>query len=121
MLNTKTILIVEDNAYVALDLASAVERHRGTVAGPVATASDALVILESTPVHAAIVDADVSDIASLASRLDQAKVPLVFQAGAQIPPAVKPWLDPSTVMYRPVDPAMLVSMLAIAIGRADQG
>ncbi|MEO7814049.1 MAG: hypothetical protein ABIR87_01240 [Sphingomicrobium sp.] len=119
MLNLKTILIVEENAYVALDLVSAVEGNRGTVVGPVATAVEALEIVDSKEIHAAIVDADVSNIASLASRLGQGKVPLVFQAGAQIPAAVRPWVDPTTILYRPVDPAMMVSMLAIAIDRTD--
>lgn len=42
MLTGKSVLIVEDSAYLALDLSAAVERLHGRVLGPVGTATDAL-------------------------------------------------------------------------------
>ena len=120
MLKFKTILIVEDNAYAALDLAAAVEERGGTVAGPVSTADDALAIVARMPVCAAIVDADVANIAMLAQVLDKAGVPLVVQAGSRIKPGIAQRVDPAGVLYRPVDPDMVVSMLSIAIGKAGQ-
>lgn len=121
MLQSRTILIVEDNAYAALDLAAAVEEHGGIVAGPVATSDAALAIVAASPACAAILDADVANIAMVAHMLEVAGVPLVVQAGSRLKPGIAQRVDPGAVLYRPVDPNMVVSILSIAIGQAEQG
>ena len=115
MFTSKTILIVEENAYSALDLASAVEDQNGTVAGPFATTDDALAMISCSPFCAAIVDADVPGIARLVDRLEQRDVPHVMQAASRLTPVCG---THAVTMYRPVDPSMLLSMLSIAIERA---
>ena len=121
MLRSRTILIVEDNAYAALDLAAAVEEYGGIVAGPVATTDEALAIVAVSPVSAAIVDADVANIAMVAQMLEVSGVPLVVQAGSRLKPGIAQRVDQAAILYRPVDPRMVVSMLSIAIGKAEQG
>ena len=115
MFTSKIILIVEENAYCALDLASAVEFHHGVVAGPVATVEDALAMAATSPFSAAIVDADVPGIARLVDRLEQRDVPCVLQAASRSTPACG---KHAVMMYRPIDATMLLSMLSVAIERA---
>ena len=61
MLGSKTVLIVDENGYAALDLSEAIVESDGRVAGPAATLSETLTIL-----HAC---AAPSSIASLPMRL----------------------------------------------------
>ena len=53
-----SILIVDGNAYNGFGLSLAIEENDGCVAGPVATAADARIILDSRPIAGAIVDCD---------------------------------------------------------------
>ena len=80
MFAEKLVLIVEDDAYIALDLAGAVEDAHGQVAGPVACVRDALDVLETTHVDAAILDAQLCDrdVTPLAMLLKQRGVPFVI-------------------------------------------
>jgi DNA-binding NarL/FixJ family response regulator len=52
------ILIVEDQAIIALDLESAVEESNGQVIGPASTVREALKLLHTNRVDAAILDAN---------------------------------------------------------------
>jgi hypothetical protein len=56
MLNSMTILIFDGSGYSSLDLSEAIEESDGRVAGPVATLSETVTILESIDVGGAIVD-----------------------------------------------------------------
>ena len=55
------ILIVEDQAIIALDLESAVEEANGQVIGPASTVREALKLLHANEVDAAILDANLPD------------------------------------------------------------
>lgn len=46
MLTDKPVLIVQDNIYLALDLAAVVEQLDGRVVGPAATIAEALALLK---------------------------------------------------------------------------
>jgi len=87
MLNGLTILIVEDEALVALALAEAVEDLEGRAVGPVATVTEALALLEHEQVAAAILDANLRDrdVTPLAMQLIEASVPFVVHAGTGLP------------------------------------
>ena len=115
MFASKTILILEENAYSALDIASAIEERDGTIAGPVASTADALALIDETPFSGAIIDADVSGVSQLVDRLEEKKVPLILQAASRLTPACG---KTAVMLYRPIDMTMLVSMLAIAIDSA---
>lgn len=118
ILTSKSILIVDDNAYVATDLAATVEIMGGTVVGPVASVDDALAKLASTPVDAAILDADVAGAAALAARLTHQRVPFVVQAGTAIGVSLRGLCDKKAVLFRPVDASLVVSLLTVEMAKA---
>ena len=62
MLKGKAVLVVEDNVFLALDLASVIEDLEGRVVGPVATAAEALNLLRTEEVTAAVIDCDLVDV-----------------------------------------------------------
>ncbi len=120
MFHTKTILIVDGNAYAALDLAAAIEAQRGRVAGPVASRIDALATLANGPVHAAVIDADLPEARQLVHALADAHLPYVLHAAGPIPPALAATAQGGAALFRPVDPAIVMTMIAIAIGKGEQ-
>lgn len=61
MFSGAEILIIEDNLYVSLDIASAIEELDGQVFGPVDTVADALEMIECGSVAAAVVDCELRD------------------------------------------------------------
>jgi DNA-binding NarL/FixJ family response regulator len=61
MLNQVSVLIVEDEPFIALDLAAAVEEARGKVIGPAGSVREALMLIEQHLVQAAILDVNLSD------------------------------------------------------------
>jgi DNA-binding response OmpR family regulator len=56
LLNRQVIFIAEDEPYIALDLALAVEDADGLVVGPAASVEEALALLAAGPVDRAILD-----------------------------------------------------------------
>ena len=82
MLNGVNILVVEDEALIALDLSLALEDEGAVVAGPFATVDTALPCCDRS-VDAAVLDVDLCGIQSfpIADRLRQAGIPFVFHTG----------------------------------------
>lgn len=120
MLGSKTILIVDNNAYGALDLSSAVEEGGGRVAGPVATLADALEILHSEDVAAAIVDCDASDgdASRIVALLVEQSLPLVIQTTGGSSAPFDRLNGHATVLMKPVDTELVLDTLLIEIGKA---
>ena len=81
------ILIVEDEAIIALNLAYAVEDVDGEVVGPVASVAEALALLEATPVNGAVLDANLFDgvVTPLVLHLLDLGVPFVIHTGTGLP------------------------------------
>lgn len=86
MLNGLPILIVEEEHLIALDLAMAIEDLEGCPVGPVATAAEALVLLDSEAVAAAILDANPlgRDLTPLIMTLVAKSVPFVIHTDTGI-------------------------------------
>ena len=61
MLNQVSVLIVEDEPFIALDLATAVEEARGKVIGPAGSVREARILIEQHLVQAAVLDVNLSD------------------------------------------------------------
>lgn len=118
MFISKSILIIDDNAYVALDLADTVEIKGGNVVGPVATFDEAMAHLATIPVDAAILDADVPGAAAIAARLAAEQIPFVVQAGNAVGAGLRGLCDKATILVRPVDPTLVISLLSIEIDKA---
>ena len=87
MLNGLPILIVEDEAFIAMDLAEAIEHVEGQPVGPVTTVAEALELLKTETVEAAILDANLidRDVTPLALALIERGVPFVIHTGTGVP------------------------------------
>lgn len=82
-LNGKRILVVEDEALVALDVASALEAHGAVVLGPFAGLVGAMRMTDEAAIDAAVLDVDLGreSVFPLADRLHEGGVPFVFHTG----------------------------------------
>src|SRR5215216_1100774 len=120
MFSDAPILIVEDNLYLALDLSSAVEEMAGRVVGPAATVEEALTLLETHPVAAAILDCHFGerDAAPLARELAERRVPFVFHAAIPPPPVIRELHPDVPVLMKPVQPSAILTCLLDEIRKA---
>ena len=81
----KRVLVVEDEAMLAMDLGFALEDEGAEVVGPSGTVSEALTLLDAelAEIDAAILDVDLHglDVFPVARRLHEAGVPFLFHTG----------------------------------------
>ncbi len=86
------VIVVEDEYYLADDIARALGALGARIMGPVAAAAEAFAILDAPePVHLAVLDINLQDgkVFSLADALAERGVPFVFATGydaRQLPP-----------------------------------
>jgi CheY-like chemotaxis protein len=113
MLDQKSILIVEDNVFLALDLAMAVEDLGGCVVGPVARVDDAMALLQSHQVAGAVLDTQLEDrdITPMVVSLIEQGVPLVIHTGSGLPPALALTHPDLPVLMKPLKPAIVLELL----------
>ena len=117
MLTGALVLVAEDQIFIAMDLALAVEDAGGEVAGPVASVENALALIETRPITAAILDFNLTDgdITPVATLLLDANIPLIIQSGVGIPPELAMRFPDIVVFIKPYVAADLVSKLAVLI------
>src|ERR1043166_6289783 len=103
MLGSTTILIVDGNAYDGLGLSLAIEESDGCVAGPVATAADVRIILDSQLIAGAIVDCDIdgSEAADVLMLLAGEGIPTVVQTVWPPPSALQSLNGKTMVLIKP--------------------
>ncbi|HKE96576.1 MAG TPA: hypothetical protein VKB34_19865 [Povalibacter sp.] len=83
-LRDRTVLLVEDDYVVAMDLYQELERSGAIVIGPVGSVEDALATLENTPeLDAAVLDIRLrdDDVYAVADVLTRRNIPFVFATG----------------------------------------
>jgi DNA-binding response OmpR family regulator len=108
-LNGATVLLAEDDRFVASELAARLNEAGAKVAGPVATVSQALDTLDSADIDVAVIDymLEDSNSAPLQAALDSKRVPFVVLTGY---PRVLVRRDArQTVLSKPVTPDELCS------------
>ena len=115
----KRVLVLEDEYYLAHDLADALAQCAATVVGPLAEIADAERMLEQRAFDCAVLDMNLhGEMAfTLAARLKKEGVPFVIATGysrASIPAD----LADVPQVEKPVDPARVISLLGNAV--ADQ-
>jgi CheY-like chemotaxis protein len=113
MFDEKSVLIVEDNAFLALDLSEAIEELDGRVVGPTNHVAHALELLDSQKVAAAIVDGHLTDLnlVMLTCRLTQLGVPFVLQSENDLPQTIG-FLHPEVpVLRKPIHPRAVLTCL----------
>lgn len=106
----KTILIVEDNPFIALDLQDIFEDAGFKVLGPVATVEAAMAYLRNAEIDVAMLDYNLGRETSLplADALDDEDVPFAFLSG-QIDKVIKQGLPKSrTIVPKPFDAQNLI-------------
>lgn len=121
MFHTKTILIVDDPVTPTMSLAAAIEGQRGTVVGPVTTRQQALASLAVQHCHVAVIDADLPEAVELIHVFTEAHLPYVLHASGPICQEVSRTSQGGAALFRPVDPEIVITMIAIAIERGEGG
>ncbi|MET0375298.1 MAG: response regulator [Rhizorhabdus sp.] len=118
-----SILIVEDEAVIALGLAFAAEDAGAEVVGPFDSIADALALLANTCVDAAILDVNLRDrdITPVALALIERAVPFVVQTGTGLPVELAEACRHIPVMNKPASPDAVVSRLLEAIREVAAG
>lgn len=112
-LSGRFILIVEDEPLVALDVRSAVTEAGATVASA-ANCKDALRLVDSHGLSAAIVDIDLGhgeDCSEVCERLLERNIPFVFFTGEVRPDILRRWPD-APVLTKLADKARIIQVVA---------
>ena len=114
------MLVAEDEPFIALDVALAVEDAGGTVAGPAATVKEALALIASRQIVAAILDVNLADgdISPVAEALIDAGIPIILQTGIGLPPELAARFPDLVVHIKPCLAALLVDELEMLIADA---
>lgn len=120
------ILIAEDEPFVALDLAIAVENAGGEAVGPAGSVREALALLASRQVAAAILDVNLSDgdAFPVVEVLIERGIPVIIQTGLAAPAELRARYPDITVLAKPVKSELLLARLMTLLGRgagADAG
>ncbi|HMI40340.1 MAG TPA: response regulator [Sphingomicrobium sp.] len=113
MLTDKSILIVEDNVYLALDLSQAVEDMHGQVVGPVGTVAEALDLLKDRPIAGAVLDSQLSDrdVTPVVLVLVAKGVPFVIYTATGLPPGVARLHPDTPLLVQPLHAEAIVTGL----------
>ncbi|WP_459033247.1 response regulator [Roseivivax sp. CAU 1761] len=113
------VLVVEDEPFIALDIAWGVERAGGIVLGPAPTVAEALRLIAETRPDGAIVDADLPDgtIAPVLAVLRPA-IPVIVHTGVGLPEPLRRAHPDLAVYSKPTPPAILARRLAHSVGPA---
>lgn len=119
MLGSRSVLIVEDEAFIAIDLAHVVAELGGRVVGPVASIAAAMRLLDEQLVAAAILDASLldGDSTPVALRLVRENVPFVMHTGTGVPPDVAAVRPDLPVVMKPANPQVVIDLLVAEIHR----
>jgi CheY-like chemotaxis protein len=119
LLELASILIVEDEPFIALELKASVEEAGGRVVGPVGSAEAALGLLEKEIVTAAILDVQLSDgtVTPVVSALIKLGIPMVFQSGVNLPPESRHRYPDAVHYKKPVAAQLLLTKIAELIDR----
>ena len=111
------VLIVEDEPFIAWDLAQAVESAGGIVIGPAATLVQALALIHGNVLEAAILDVNLPDghIGPVLESLRQ-HVAVVIHSGVGLPYEVRERFPHVPVYFKPT-PAEVLTRRLISLRR----
>lgn len=122
MLNRVSVLVAEDEPFIALDLALAVEDSGGEVVGPAASCEEALAFLATGNVGAAILDVNLvdGDSAALVEVLVGLDIPFIVHTAVDIPPALATRFSGLVVQIKPCPAAHLVAQLEVLLAEHER-
>lgn len=107
----RRVLVVEDEALVAMLVEDVLLEAGAEVAGPASTAAEALALLAAALPDAAVVDVNLGDHTSevVTAALSSRGVPFLVTTGYG---SGAPAASPGTILAKPFDPSVLVGRLA---------
>lgn len=120
-LHQKSVLIVEDDYYLAKDLERQLDAEGARIVGPLPTVHEALKLLASGEVvSGAVLDVKLGDglVFPLADELQRRGVPFIFATGYE-PDIIPARHIGSPLLRKPLDPATLVDALLNDVRRGD--
>ena len=122
MLKHISVLVVEDESFIALDLALAVGDAGGKVIGPAAGWAEAVTLLSTGIVDAAIVDVNLvdGDSSALVEALVDLRVPFIIHTAVDLPPPLGTRFSGLVVQIKPCPAADLVARLEGLIARDER-
>ena len=114
-----SILIVEDDAMIALSLAFAAEDVGATVIGPAASTVEALTLMGQGAIDAAILDVNLADrdVTPVAIALIEAGVPFLVHSCTGLPSELAAAFPKLPVVKKPDDPAHVLARLLVELKR----
>jgi DNA-binding response OmpR family regulator len=114
-----TVLVVEDNYYLASEISAALSRHDAIIAGPAANLDHALELLATTRLDCAVLDINLHGefTFELAEELRRCGVPLIFTTGYDETIIPLPLLD-AVRLEKPVNLSELVRAVQTSTARA---
>ena len=117
MLGGARVLVLEDEAIVALDIADEIEAAGGLVVGPYASVAVALAALEGVEVSGAILDVNLvdRDVTPVAIYLSDRGVSIIVHTGIGLPTELRRALPDLPLMLKPTPSRALVEALEAQI------
>jgi DNA-binding response OmpR family regulator len=114
----RNVLIVEDNALIAMEMMDHMESQGWTVVGPAGSLAEGLALAQAAVLDMAVLDVDLAGTPSwpIAHELQKRGIPFVFCTGYEILPP-EGGLTGSPVFRKPVNETELVA----AMNRLMQG
>ena len=115
-----TVLVVEDEFIIALDLSETVKDLGYELEGPFADKKNAFEAIEEELPDCAILDVFTEDgeVYPLADKLAAAGVPIVFHSGHVTPDEVRARYPDAVACAKPCPPDKLIGALQEAVGKA---
>ena len=112
-----TVLVVEDEFIIALDLSETVRDLGFKVEGPFSDKENAFVAIDRDLPDCAILDVKIADgeVYPLADALADAGVPLIFHSGHIPPREIAERYPRAQACAKPCPPGQLISMIGCAI------
>lgn len=120
-LSHRRVLIVEDEPFIAFDLADAIVAAGGEVIGPVATVQEALTVISREAVEAAILDVNLpdGDIGPVLSVLTKRGIGLVVHTGGGLTVELRTRYPDLPVYAKPTPAGILAQKVAASFAAND--
>jgi CheY-like chemotaxis protein len=114
VLNDISILVVEDEPFVALEIAMEIEDAGGSVIGPAPSVAAAIELLKKEEVHGAILDVHLADgdVGPVVTQLSRLGVPFRSHCGGGLTPALEAAYPNVEVYRKPTRSTSLIKALA---------
>jgi len=118
----KTILIVEDDPFIAMDLQDTFEDAGYEVLGPVAAVGSGLKVIKETKPDVAMLDYNLGRETSIpiAHKLDEIDVPYVFLSGQVDTVVTENAKKPQKVIMKPFNPERLITYVNGIISKTEK-